>query len=170
MLLRYTKERRRNLLAKPGKHQFMLVLDRLKPSYNVAKIFRSAEAFGARAVHLIDIGPFDPAPAKGSLRKVPATFHEHFSTCYHGLTEKGYTFFVLKPEGSVLLGEQSLPAKTVFVLGHEEFGQSFDNNDYSGLQILRIPQCGDVQSLNVSIAASVAMYEYVRQHQKRDSQ
>ncbi|MDH4007534.1 MAG: hypothetical protein OEU35_05690, partial [Desulfuromonadales bacterium] len=65
MVLRYNKERQRNILARPGAHQFVLVLDQLKAGFNVGKIFRSAEAFGAGAVHLVNIGPFDPAPAKG---------------------------------------------------------------------------------------------------------
>jgi tRNA G18 (ribose-2'-O)-methylase SpoU len=63
---RYNKQRQRNLLAKSGIHDFIIVLDHMKAGFNVAKIFRSAEAFGAREVHLIDIGPFDPAPGKGS--------------------------------------------------------------------------------------------------------
>ena len=47
------------------------------------------------------------------------------------------------------------------MLGHEEFGFSFEPQDYPELQKLTIPQFGSVQSLNVSIAASVVMYEYV---------
>ncbi|MEW8013730.1 MAG: hypothetical protein AB2807_02755 [Candidatus Sedimenticola endophacoides] len=43
----------------------MIVLDHLKAGYNVPKIFRSADAFGAAAVHLINIGPFDPPPPRG---------------------------------------------------------------------------------------------------------
>jgi len=163
MLLRYNKERQRNLLARPGDHPFVLVLDQLKPGFNVGKIFRSAEAFGAAAVHLINIGPFDPAPAKGSFRKVPAVFHETFAACHAQLSGKGYGFFLLDPAGAGSLCNTVLPEKTAFVLGHEEFGFSFAPQDYPDLRKLAIPQFGSVQSLNVSIAASVVMYEYVRQ-------
>lgn len=164
MLLRYDKELRRNPLAQPGAHEFVLVLDRLKPGFNVGKIFRSAEAFGAAAVHLVDIGPFDPSPAKGSLRKVPARFHETFAACHAVLAAQGYRFFLLNPAGAIPLHRAALPPKSAFVLGHEEFGFSFDPREYPALQSLGIPQFGTVQSLNVSIAASVVMYEYVRQH------
>ncbi len=163
MLLRYNKERQRNLLARPGAHEFVLVLDQLKPGFNVGKIFRSAEAFGASAVHLVNIGPFDPSPAKGSFRKVPALFHESFADCHADLVKQGYNFFLLDPEGAVSLCATELPLKSAFVLGHEEFGFSFEQQDYPELQKLIIPQFGSVQSLNVSIAASVVMYEYVRQ-------
>ena len=163
MLLRYNKERQRNMLARPGTHEFVLVLDQLKPGFNVGKIFRSAEAFGARAVHLVNIGPFDPAPAKGSFRKVPAVFHENFADCHADLTGQDYRFFLLDPEGVASLCATELPPKSAFVLGHEEFGCSFELQDYPEMQRLTIPQFGSVQSLNVSIAASLVMYEYVRQ-------
>jgi len=163
MLLRYNKERQRNLLAKPGVHGFVLVLDQLKPGFNVGKIFRSAEAFGASAVHLVNIGPFDPSPAKGSFRKVPALFHESFAACHADLVKQGYRFFLLDPEGAGSLCATELPLKSAFVLGHEEFGFSFEPQDYPELHKLIIPQFGSVQSLNVSIAASLVMYEYVRQ-------
>ena len=163
ILLSYNKERQRNLLARPGAHEFVLVLDQLKPGFNVGKIFRSAEAFGARAVHLVNIGPFDPAPAKGSFRKVPAVFHENFADCHADLTGQDYRFFLLDPEGVASLCATELPPKSAFVLGHEEFGCSFEPQDYTEMQRLTIPQFGSVQSLNVSIAASLVMYEYVRQ-------
>ncbi len=163
MLLRYNKERQRNVLAKPGVHEFVLILDQLKAGFNVAKIFRSAEAFGAAAVHMVNVAAFNPAPAKGSFRKVPAVFHETFAACHADLTAQGYTFFILNPEGATSLCAAELPEKSAFVLGHEEFGFSFDPQDYAELKRLTIPQFGTVQSLNVSIAASVVMYEYVRQ-------
>lgn len=164
LLLRYQKERQKNVLAKPGQHAFVLILDQLKPGFNVPKIFRSAEAFGAAAVHLINIGPFDPAPAKGSFRKVPAVFHETFASCYQILHAEGYQFFILSPDAEKSLCRARVPEKSAFILGHEEFGFSFDNRDYDDVEALSIPQCGSVQSLNVSIATSVVMYEYVRQH------
>ena len=164
MQLRYQKERQKNLLAKPGVHQFMLVLDQLKPGFNVPKIFRSAEAFGAAGVHLVGIGPFDPAPAKGSFRKVPAFFHSDFAACYQLLAGQGYSFFRLAPDAEQSLCSCQLPKKSAFILGHEEFGCSFDAADYPAIHSLAIHQYGSVQSLNVSVASSVVMYEYVRQH------
>ena len=164
ILLRYRKERQKNILAKPGVHQFMLVLDQLKPGFNVPKIFRSAEAFGATGVHLVGIGPFDPAPAKGSFRKVPAFFHDDFAACYRQLNDEGYSLYRLAPDAEENLCNCKLPGKSAFILGHEEFGCSFDPAEYPAIRSLSIPQYGSVQSLNVSVASSVVMYEYVRQH------
>ncbi len=164
IIQRYTKERQRNILAKPGPNDFVVILDGLKPGFNVAKTFRSADAFGASAVHLVDIGVFDPAPAKGSFRKVPAIFHETFSDCFATLSALGYIFFILTPEKGRPLHQTKLPKRCAFIFGHEEFGHSFDPNDYPDIRALTIPQFGSVQSLNVSIAASIVMFEHVRQH------
>ena len=163
MQARYRKERQRNVLARPGKHDIIIVLDHLKPGFNVAKIFRSAEAFGASGIWLVGIGPFDPAPAKGSFRKVPARFFDSFSDCHLDLQQSGYQPFVLDPQADLLLTQVPLPAKTAFIFGHEELGCSFAAADYPDLTRLKIPQFGSVQSLNVSIAASVTMYEFARQ-------
>lgn len=163
-LKRYEKHRRRNLFAEPGVNPFVIVLDHLKSGFNVPKIFRSAEAFGAREVHLVGIGPFDPAPAKGAFKNVPARFHADFDSCYRSLLERGYTLYALEPGCDTELGTSSLPEKSAFIFGHEEVGVSFSREEFPQVQCLAIAQFGKVQSLNVSIAASIVMYEYARQH------
>ena len=166
-LQRFEKHRRKSLLAEPGAHNFMIVLDNLKPAYNIGKIFRSADAFGAKGVCLVGIDFFDPAPAMGSFKWVPSEFYREFDDCFKDLENRGYRLFMLEPENGPSLTDLRLPEKSAFVFGHEEFGFSFDPVDYPDISSLRIPQFGKVQSLNVSIAASITMYEYVRQHRKR---
>jgi len=161
---RYEKQRRRNLLAEPGARQFVVVLDHLKAGFNVPKIFRSAEAFGAHEVHLVGIGPFDPAPAKGAFKNVPARFYEDFDSCYRELVARGYRLFGLEPDCDNSLPATPLPQKAAFIFGHEEHGLSFVREEYPQVECLTIPQLGQVQSLNVSVAASIVMYEYLRQH------
>lgn len=158
---RYKKDRQRNVMAEPGEHEFILVLDHLLAGFNVPKIFRSAEAFGASEIHLVNIGEFDPAPAKGAFRKVPAKFHDNVADCFAELKERGYTLFTLEAEKGTTLYEAKLPLKSAFILGNEEHGISFDYADFPGIEILSIPQFGETESLNVSIAASIVMYEYI---------
>lgn len=161
---RYEKERRRNLLATPGEQEFILILDHLKASFNVPKIFRSAEAFGAREVHLINIEPFDPAPAKGSFRKVPARFHDDFQACYDELCARDYHFFAMDGNCEQTSSTVALPIKSAFIMGNEELGVCFNPEDYPDVNCLSIPLLGHTESLNVSVAASIIMYEYNRQH------
>ncbi len=170
---RYGKQRQRNVAAVPGVHEFVVILDNLKGGFNVPKIFRSAEAFGAHSVHLVNVGWFDPSPAKGAFRKVPARFYNEFSTCYNELVEQGYTLYMLAAESEYDDGKDTpvsitynvaLETKSAFILGHEAYGHSFEITDFPLVKKLSIPHFGSVESLNVSIAASIVMYEYVRQH------
>ncbi|MCU7882983.1 MAG: TrmH family RNA methyltransferase [Candidatus Thiodiazotropha sp. (ex Lucinoma annulata)] len=166
-LLRYTKQRQRNVLAKPGVHEFIIVLDQMKAGFNVAKIFRSAEAFGAHEIHLVNIGPFDPSPGKGAFKKVPARFFDSFDQSYRDLVNRGYQVVLLQGGCDRQLTTAELAKKSAFVLGHEEWGHSFNLDDYPEVSSVAIPQYGQVESLNVAVAASIVMYEYVRQHQAK---
>jgi len=161
---RYEKDRQRNVMAKPGKHQFILVLDHLQAGFNVPKIFRTAEAFGAHEIHLINIEAFDPAPAKGAFRKVPAKFHDNIDGCFKQLKKRGYRLFTLEAEKGKPLYEATLPEKSAFILGNEERGISFNYDSYPEIECLSIPHFGVTESLNVSIAGSIVMYEYIRQN------
>lgn len=162
MLMRYEKQLRHNPLSKPGVHNFIIVLDSLKPGYNIPKVLRSAEVFGACELHMINIGPFDPAPSKGAFKKVPIRLFDSFDPCHANLIKRGYSLFTLEAGKGSRLGETRLPTQSAFVFGHEEFGLSFDPDDYPDIERLYIPQFGQIESLNVSIAASIVMYEYIR--------
>ena len=161
---RYQKDRQRNVMAKPGAHKFILILDHLQSGFNVPKIFRSAETLGAHEVHLINVGPFDPAPAKGTFRKVPAKFFDSVEACFMQLKERGYQLFSLEADKGNVLYEAELPEKSAFILGNEDSGISFDYSNYPEIKCLSIPHFGVTESLNVSIAASIVMYEYISQH------
>lgn len=161
---RFRRQRNRNYLAKPGIHECIIVLDHLKPTYNIGKIFRSSDAFGAKEIHLVGIDFFDPAPGMGAFKWVPAVFHNTFFSSYTDIMNKDYTPFLLEPGKGSSITETILPEKSAFIFGHEEFGISFEPDLFPGIKRLTIPQFGKSQSLNVSVAASIILYEYTRQH------
>ncbi len=163
-LWRYRKQRRQNLLASPGPHTVALVLDGLRADFNVPKIFRSAEAMGAHAIHLVDIGPFDPAPGKGAFKHVPAHFHADFATCLQALEADGFSLVALEPRAADIITDFTLPRRCAFVLGNEATGLSEAVRHTAGLRRARLPQWGRMESMNVAVAASLALYEYTRQH------
>jgi len=160
----YHKQKQKNLLASSGNHESIIVLDHLKPNYNIGKIFRSGDAFGVYEIHLIGIDFFNPAPAMGSFKWVPAIFHKEFDSCYNELTDRGYDLFVAEPDKGENLFNINFSKKSAFIFGHEEFGISFNKDDYINIKSLTIPQFGKVQSLNVSVAASIVLYEYTKQN------
>jgi tRNA G18 (ribose-2'-O)-methylase SpoU len=160
---RFRRHKNRNMLADPGCHSCVLVLDHLKPTFNIGKIFRSAEAFGCKEIHLVGIDFFDPAPAMGAFKWVPAFFYSRFNTCYAHLINQGYTLFILEPRQGEPVMDVMLPEKSAFILGHEERGLHFEPDLFDRLRRLTIPQYGRSESLNVSVAASIVLYEYVCQ-------
>ena len=161
---RFRRQRNRNRMATPGAHKCIVVLDGLKPTFNIGKIYRSAEAFGAHEVHLIGIDFFDPAPAMGAFKWVPTQFYHRFTSSYANLLERGYTPFILDPGLGTSVTQTPLPEKSAFVFGHEEYGISFEPDLFPEVKRLTIPQYGKSESLNVSVAASIVLYEYIRQH------
>lgn len=150
------------VMAKPGPFPYVLILDHLKVDFNIGKIIRSAEAFGAHAVDVVGTSFFDPMPAKGCMKRVPWTMRKTFHESYEHWAAQGYTFFGFDVDAPKSLHEVSLPDKSAFILGHEGFGFTFKKENYPAINPIKIPQFGLVESLNVSVAASVVMYEFAR--------
>lgn len=161
-LWRYERQRRANLRALPGPLPVALVLERLRPDFNVPKIFRSAQAFGAHSLHLVDIGPFDPAPGKGAFKHVPARFHADFGACRELLLADGFGLVALDPYAEVQLPDAELPQRCAFILGHESDGLSDTVLGDPVVTRVAIPRFGSLDSLNVAVAASIALYEFAR--------
>ena len=164
MLKTFERQRLLNKIhAKPGPHSYVLVLDHLKVDFNIAKIIRSAEAFGAAGIHIVGTSFFDPMPAKGCMKRVPFKMTKSFMDSYMDLKAKGHTFYAFDSEATESIYEAKFPEKAAFILGHEGFGFTFNLADFPEIKKIKIPQTGKVESLNVSVAASIVMYEYNRQ-------
>jgi tRNA G18 (ribose-2'-O)-methylase SpoU len=150
------------MMASPGPFPYVLILDHLKVDFNIGKIIRSAEAFGARGVEVVGTSFFDPLPAKGCLKRVPWKMRETFAETYLDYKNQGYTFYAFATDAPRGIHEEQFPDNSAFILGHEEYGLSFKREDYPDIRYIRIPQFGLVESLNVAVAASVVMYEFAR--------
>ncbi len=145
-----------------GPYPLVLVLDHLKAGFNVGKIVRTANVLGVREVFFVGMGPWDPSLARGALKATRTREIASMAEALGILRSEGYTFFGLHPRGEKLLGELPFPEKTAFILGHEEFGMSFAPEEIPNFTQIQIPQVGVVESLNVSVAASIATYDYLR--------
>lgn len=150
------------MMSRPGPFPYVLILDHLKVDFNIGKIIRSAEAFGAQAIDVVGTTFFDPMPAKGCAKRVPWTMKKTFHEAYVERKEQGFIFYAFDPEATVSLHEEKFPDQSAFILGHEGFGFSFKKEHYPEIRWIKIPQIGFVESLNVSVAASIVMYEFVR--------
>ena len=150
------------MMSIPGQFPYVLILDNLKVDFNIGKIIRSAEALGAHAVDIVGTLFFDPMPAKGCLKRVPWTMKKTFHESYRKWSDQGYTLYAFDSEAEVCIHEESFPDKSAFILGHEGAGLSFKKEHYPNIKFIKIPQFGKVESLNVAVAASIVMYEFVR--------
>jgi tRNA G18 (ribose-2'-O)-methylase SpoU len=164
---RYGEESR---TARPGPHPLVLVLDHVRPFGNAGAIVRGADVFGARAVYVVGSDYLDPRPTMGSLRSVPLKFFSTFAEVHRELAAEGYTFFALEParnfEAPQFLHGTAFPEKAALVVGNEKSGISFSPESFDRVICVTIAQYGKLPCLNVNAAASVAMYEYARQHGK----
>ena len=150
------------IMARPGPFRYVLILDHLKVDFNIGKIIRSAEAFGAHAVDVVGTPFFDPHPAKGCMKRVPWVMRNSFHESYQKWASEGYSFFGLDGEASVSLHEADFPERSAFILGNEGLGFTFKKELYPQIKMINVPQFGLVESLNVAVAASIVMYEFAR--------
>ncbi len=146
-----------------------LILDGVQKPYNVGSIARSAAAYRAEHVWLVPPSPqmSDPKVSKTALGCDRLIEWSHVETSTEALTAASSAGFVtvaieLASDATPLF-ELDLTRPTCLVLGHEERGVSKSTLslvDHVGF----IPQLGKVGSLNVAHAASVALYETIRQN------
>ncbi len=145
----------------------LLMLDQLTDPQNVGAVFRSAAAFGARGIILQDrhapalTGALAKAAA-GAIDILPHARVTNLSRALTELTEAGWRAVGLDGKAAQTL-EQVLDARpTILVLGSEGEGLRRLVAEHCD-SLARIPMPGGFESLNVSNAAAVALYEASRQ-------
>ena len=156
--------------AQPG--EFWVALESIQNPGNLGTILRTCDAVGASGVILLDdsTDPYDPAAVKasmGSIFTVPH-FRADFSDL-NGFLERSVDLKVMGTSDKALSSvfEVTFPSTILLLLGSERQGLS---DDYVSLcsQMLRIPMEGACDSLNISVAAGVTLYQiYQDRHKER---
>ena len=152
--------------AAPGPAR-LLLLDRVSDPRNVGAALRSAEAFGARAVILPAVGaPAETAAlaraAAGALERVPLARVVNLARALERLKAAGYWFVALDGKADLPLGRLDLTGRVGLVLGAEGAGIRRLVRRACDFEAA-IPMSGGADSLNVAVAAGVALYEAHRQ-------
>ena len=144
-----------------------LVLANIHDPHNVSAILRSCDAFGVNEVDLYytdtafpNLGRKSSASAK---KWVSRTRHNDAGALIGGLRGRGYQILSTGfSETAKPLTEWDMTGPTAIMLGNEHRGVDPELDALAPDQIY-VPMMGMVQSLNVSVAAAVILYEAFRQ-------
>lgn len=112
---------------------------------------------------MVQTKEFDPYPAKGAIKRVKIEFYDSLAESIKWLIENQYSIYVLDTNTECSFEKENFPFKTAFIIGHEEFGVNNEIIKNFKHKKIKIKQFGETESLNVSIATSIAMYEYTKQ-------
>jgi 23S rRNA (guanosine2251-2'-O)-methyltransferase len=153
-----------------GRDPFIIILDRVTDVRNFGAIVRTAECAGIDGIVIPDKGS---APITGDAMKTSAGALNHIPICRERdmkrtmqyLHNNGVRVVACTEKTETSIYSLNLTGPIALILGAEEDGVS-DAFIKEADDLARIPLKGKIESLNVSVAAGVALYEILRQRQK----
>jgi tRNA (guanosine-2'-O-)-methyltransferase len=148
-----------------------VVLENIHDPHNVSAILRSCDAAGVLRVHLLytieEFPDVDNPASRGAHKWLEFMRHDSVDSCFSQLHADGFCILAtrISPNAASLYKhDYCLP--TAFVLGNEHRGISEEAAALADEQIY-IPMMGMAESLNVSVAAAVSLFEAFRQRNDR---
>ena len=153
--------------ADRGEAPLIIICDELSDPHNLGAILRTAECSGAHGVIIpkrrsVGLTATVAKAAAGAVEYMKVAKVSNINNAIAELKEKGVWVFGTAAEGSVPMYQADLTGPAAIVVGNEGDGMSQlvrKNCD----MLVHIPMKGRISSLNASVAASVLLYEAVRQ-------
>ena len=151
-----------------GKTQLYLILDGVTDPRNLGAAMRSAWAAGANAVIVpkdksASLTPVARKTADGACDYIPFIAVTNLSRAIDLMKEHFIEIVGMAGETDQILYDHTFSAAVAVIVGSEESGirrLTWEKCD----KVLKIPMSDGVESLNVSVAAGISLYEVVRQH------
>jgi len=144
------------------KRQIILLAHNIRSLWNVGSFFRTCDCFGVEKLILTGYTATPPRreiskTAIGAEEWIPWEYHEDPKDAILDLSKDGYRIVALEQDKrSVDLSTYKPQDKLCLILGHEVLGVSKELLVLSD-DIIHIPMHGKKESLNVSVAAGVAL-------------
>lgn len=144
-------------------HPLYLILPNIRSCHNVGAMFRNADAFGVKKIYLVGWTPAPPKPqidkvALGAETWIPWEQRKSLKRLITTLKKKGVCVAALEQSNkSVSVNLSKIAGPTALILGNEVSGVPSEILDLCDV-VYDIPMCGKKESLNVSVAAGIALF------------
>ena len=150
---------------------FLLLLDELEDPHNLGAILRTADAVGVDGVLIPKRRscPLSATVAKtsaGAVEYVPVARIGNIAQTIKALKDEGFWIIGADMDGTTDYFDADLTGATVLVVGSEGRGISRLVRESCDI-LVKIPMLGKINSLNVSVAGAVLMYESLRQRRQK---
>ncbi|HZV22862.1 MAG TPA: 23S rRNA (guanosine(2251)-2'-O)-methyltransferase RlmB [Luteimonas sp.] len=147
----------------------VLVLDGVQDPHNLGACLRSAAAAGVTAVVIpkdkaVQVNATVRKTSAGAADSIPVIRATNLARCMRDLQQMGVWIYGLAGEATASLYAIDLRGNVALVLGGEADGLRRLTREHCD-QLVRIPMPGQTESLNVSVATGVTLFEAVRQRQ-----
>jgi len=141
-----------------------IAIENLSRDYNMGTIVRCANAFNVKRVHIIGRKQWNKRGAMVTDLYMNILYHDDVAAFKAVMDKEGRDIIAVDiVPGATPLSESALPKDTVLVFGAEGPGLSASLLDVAK-QTVMIEQFGSTRSINVGVAAGIAMYAWAQQH------
>ena len=149
----------------------VLVLDGVTDPHNLGACLRVADGAGAHAVvapkdHAVGLNATVAKVASGAAETVPYLMVTNLARSLNEMKERDIRIIGTSDDAEATLYELDLTGPVALVLGAEGAGMRQLTRKTCD-ELVRIPMAGAVESLNVSVAAGVCLYEALRQRSRQ---
>lgn len=150
----------------------VMALENIQDPGNLGTILRTAEGAGVTGVLMsadcVDIyNPKVIRSTMGSVYRMPFYYAKDWPETLNSLKKAGILVYAAHLKGTSAHDEQDYRRPSAFLIGNESKGLTEETAAFADTYI-RIPMCGQVESLNAAVASAVLMYEANRQRRSRE--
>ena len=151
------------------RHPFHVAIENLGHDANIGTVVRTANAFGAEAVHIVGRRRWTRRGAMVTDRYQHLHHHPDTDALAAWCAERDLPIVAVDNlPGSVPLERASLPRRCLLLFGQEGPGISGDARHVAGSTV-SVAQFGSTRSINVGVAAGIAMHAWIREHADLDA-